>query len=64
MPLSPRIRLLAIAALGGVAVTHLMDLPHKLMEAPYLAVALLRADHGVDAAVAGDGQRGGGAVRR
>ena len=36
--LSPHIRLVAIAALGGVAVTHLMDLPHKLMEAPYLAV--------------------------
>jgi hypothetical protein len=38
MPLTPQIRLLAIASLGGVAVTHLMDLPHKLMEAPYLAV--------------------------
>ena len=38
MTLTPRIRLAAIFSLGGVAITHLMDLPHKLMEAPYLAV--------------------------
>ena len=61
--LSPHIRLLAIAALGGVAVTHLMDLPHKLDGGAVPGRALLRADHGFDAAVAGDGQRGGRAVR-
>src|SRR5215212_6481061 len=38
MTLTPRIRLAAIVSLGGVALTHLSDLPHKLMEAPYMAV--------------------------
>jgi hypothetical protein len=38
MPPTPTTRLIAIFSLGGVAITHLMDLPHKLMEAPYLAL--------------------------
>src|SRR5690349_7970338 len=29
---------IAVLLLGGVAVTHLIDLPHKLVEAPYMAV--------------------------
>jgi hypothetical protein len=37
--MTARTRLIAIVCLGGVAITHLMDLPHKLMEAPYLAIA-------------------------
>jgi hypothetical protein len=31
----------AILLLGGVAVTHLADLPHKLMEAHYMAVLFI-----------------------
>jgi hypothetical protein len=31
-------RALGIVCLGGIAVTHLMDLPDKVAEAPYLAV--------------------------
>jgi hypothetical protein len=38
MQITPPIRLLASVSLGGVAITHLMDLPHKLEEAPYMAV--------------------------
>jgi hypothetical protein len=38
MTLTPWIRLTAIVSLGGVALTHLYDLPHKLTEAPYMAV--------------------------
>jgi hypothetical protein len=57
MPPTPRIRLLAIVSLGGVAVTHLMDLPHKLMEAPYLAVlfcGLITASTLLSLAMAGE----------
>ena len=38
---SARTRLLVIACLGGVAITHLADLPHKLLEAPYLAALFI-----------------------
>lgn len=31
----------AIFLLGGVALTHLADLPHKLAEAPYMAVLFM-----------------------
>ncbi|MEA2496710.1 MAG: hypothetical protein QOJ29_4621 [Thermoleophilaceae bacterium] len=31
----------AILLLGGVAITHLADLPHKLMEARYMAVLFI-----------------------
>jgi hypothetical protein len=58
MPLTPPIRLLAALSLGGVAVTHLMDLPHKLEEAPYMAVlfcALITASMLLALAVVSDG---------
>ena len=38
---SARERLVVIACLGGVAITHLADLPHKLLEAPYLAALFI-----------------------
>jgi hypothetical protein len=31
-------RLIAVTCLGGIAVTHLTDLPEKIEEAPYMAV--------------------------
>jgi uncharacterized membrane protein len=31
-------RLIGVTCLGGIAVTHLLDLPDKLEEAPYMAV--------------------------
>jgi hypothetical protein len=31
-------RLIGVICLGGIAVTHLTDLPDKLEEAPYMAV--------------------------
>jgi len=36
-----RIRLVAAALLMGVAVTHVLDLPDKLEEAPYMAVLFI-----------------------
>ena len=35
--MTPALRLTAAAGLLGVAFTHMLDLPHKLAEAPYLA---------------------------
>ena len=37
----PRLALIAVLSLRGVAMTHLADLPHKLAEARYLAALFM-----------------------
>jgi hypothetical protein len=41
MPPSPATRAVAVVCLGGVAVTHLIDLPDKLDEAHYMAALFI-----------------------
>jgi hypothetical protein len=52
----PYVRVIGVVCLGGIAVTHLIDLPDKIEEAPYMAVlfcGLIVASAGLGILLAG-----------